>query len=669
MSSDNPDNPAATAPPSTARVDSGGWPSTPSKLRYAQNRASAASGELKRNRRRLKQAAAETAAAPPRQPLHWRVVFTGLLLFCLFLTYFNLSSHHLPQGAGPDFVHNDDISNFIYENNRLAVLPDDESSLRFTHYGGTRALRPPLSFMTSAMVAKLFNPKDTKELRKAFRKGSALLMSVTVLLGFVALWIYFNSIPIALAGALLMGLMPQFSFIASYNNDDASAILSGTLMLLAMIGVFKRGVNFKTLCLLGLAAGVTIISKQSGWIMFPSVVAFLLLFVLRHLSKAILPAIVALAITLCVGGWWIVFNISHYGLDDPLAQKITKTTAAKHTRFAEDRVLGYRAQGVGFSQLVFENHDAFMTKTLRSTVGNLDWLRLPVGPNHYRFYLLLFCIGIAAWLTRLLALVLPGAAVAPRPLLFESILVSALVVQFLAYVWINVNNDIQTQGKYLLPVLMAAIVLSLSGVAHLARLLAKLFNSVGFDRIELSRQSLVTATMVLVSVVAATMHYDSLKSYVLPYYRPAFYSEKLEKVDVGPFAFIDLNAIESSDRHQIDQISVNPAGAMQFTATGADPWFVMPAKHCAGARDNSLVRVTIESSINSTLTVYWDDGGGFNERNKSQHRYRPGIVELHVWIGPRACRQLRVDPATHPGTFTIHNLSVATLNVSKYRRD
>lgn len=670
MSVDKPSNHSATTVTTATESRSNRWPTAKDSLRYSQTRASAANGDSHRTRRRAKKApVAGTSVSQQHKPVRWRVVFTGLLLFTFFLTYYNLSSHHLPQGAGPDFVHNDDISNFIYENNRLAVLPDDEANLRFTHYGGTRALRPPLSFVTSAMVAKLFNPKDTKELRKAFRKGSALLMSLSIALGFVALLLYFNSLAIALTGSLLMGLMPQFAFIGSYNNDDASAIFSGTLMLLTMVALYRKGVNFRTLCLLGLATGITIISKQSGWILFPTVVVFLLLFVLRQLPKAIGPTIAAIAIALCVGGWWIAFNVSHYGLDDPLLQKITKTTAAKHTRFAQDRVLGYKAQDVGFSELVLDNHDDFMTKTLRSTVGNLDWLRLQVGPNHYRFYLLLFCIGIGAWLIRLVSLVLPGTTVEPRTLLFESILIGALGFQFLAYVWINVNNDIQTQGKYLLPVLLAAIILGLSGVLHVTRLLTRFLNYIGFYKIELNRRALSATTMIVVSLVTAAMHYDSLVSYVLPYYRPAFFSARLSPLEVGPFTTIDLSKATSTDQHHIDQISVTNTGAMEFTATGADPWFVIPTKNCAGARDNTLVRITIESSINSTLSIYWDDGGGFSETNKGQHRYKAGLTELHVWIGPRACRQLRIDPAAHAGDFVIHNLSVATVDVSNRRRD
>jgi len=478
----------------------------------------------------------------------WRVVFVAWLLFTVFLTYFNMSSNHLPRGAGPDAVHNDDISNFIYEKHRLAVLPDDEAALLFTRYGGTRALRPPLAFVTSAVVASLFEANDTQELRKLFRKGSALLVSIAIVCGFFALWIYFQNLGVAVAGALLMGLMPQISFIASYNNDDSSAILAGTLILLSMVAVYRHGVGWKTLLLFGFSAGITIISKQSGWILFPTVVVFLLLFVVRDLTKAIAPTLAAIAVMLAVGGWWIAFNVTHYGIDDPLLNKVTRETAEKHSRFDPNLVLGYQAQEAGFQELVFRNHDQFMTKTLHSTVGHLDWLRLKVSTGHYGFYLALFVLGLFIWLARLLSLVLPGAPADGRRLLFESVCVLAMLIQFTAYVWINIHNDIQTQGKYLLPVTLAAMIIIFSGIDTIGRLVAGLIRSAGDPSLRFNHATVFACLIAGVGLCAGALHYDSLKSYVLPFYKPAFYAEPLEPIELGSFVPISLQASSIGDQ-------------------------------------------------------------------------------------------------------------------------
>lgn len=656
MSTDPPDNVPASVADQHPRPQR--WPRVPGK-----NTASRIGSEATDSQRPVDNEQRENArtAGSSRTRFRWRPVLISWVLFTAFLTYFNLTSDHLRQGAGPDSVHNDDATNFIYENNRLAVLPDDEEQLLFTRYGGTRALRPPLAFVTSAYVARLFDPADTRELRKTFRKGSALLMSIAVVVCFLALWVYFENLLLATSGALIVGLMPQFSFIASYNNDDCSAIVAGSLMFMALVALFRRGINLRTMCLLGLASGITIISKQSAWILFPTVAIFLILFVLRDAAKSPGPVLLSVLIMLMAGGWWIAFNISNYGIDDPLLQKITRETADRHSRFSQDKVLGYQAHGVGMKELVVDNHDFFMTKTLRSTIGNLDWLRLPVGVNHYRFYLLLFSIGIVAWLLRMLALVLPGAPSNPRAMLFESILVFALLFQFAAYVWININNDIQTQGKYLLPVLLAALILSMRGLQSLSQLIARFLSFIDLNRFEFSQRTLIGMMMIGIGAVAMAMHYDALKSYILPYYRPAFYSPPLTEVVVGEFTKISLDDVSIGTTHQMNQIEFNERGGLKFTASGTDPWFIPDIENCAGAQDNSLLRVRINAELASTLAVYWDDGDGFSESNKSVIKYQAGNTELHVWIGPRACNRLRIDPSVNAGEFRINALGVATL--------
>ena len=270
----------------------------------------------------------------------------------------------LPHGAGPDWKSNTDVTKFIYEHGRLAVLPDDEESLHFTVYGGTRALRPPLSYLVSAGTAKVlsFTSLDSHTL---FRKGSALLCALAVALTFYALSIYFNSYGIGILGATLIGLMPQFTFIASYNNDDSGAIFSATLMLAALMRIYRYGVSNTNAILIGLASGLVVLSKMSAWLLMPFVIVFLIIFFRAPVRSFLRYAAIAGVVFILSGGWWFAFNVYHYGIDDPLQKKITNTLIEQHRRLPPDAGVGFAAQGIGFYELLIENYKNFSVR-LRS---------------------------------------------------------------------------------------------------------------------------------------------------------------------------------------------------------------------------------------------------------------------------------------------------------------
>jgi len=594
-------------------------------------------------------------------PSGWGLAGIGWALFIVFLTYFNITSNLLPYGAGPDYAAHDDASRFIYRHGRLAVLPQDEDKLKFTPYGGTRVLRPPLSYMLSAKLAKLLDNGETRQ-EILFRKSSALLSALSV---FVIFWcgiVYFSSVSLALLGAGLVGLLPQFTFIASYNNDDAGAIFSMSLMLLAMVIVLRRGSNWKTLGFMGFAAGMVILTKQSAWLIAPTVGLFALFFILRHLPRVIGPIIVGLLVAALSGGWWIAKNIRDYGPHDPLLQKTVKEVAERHSRFSEDRKFGYAANGVSAVDLL-RNHRSFLTATAISTVGNLDWLRLRVGKMTYWFYYALAGIGALYFLARLLSLVLPGELRRPGDLVFETLLVAALVFQFAMYMWANLYNDIQVQGKYLLPAVGIITLLSLAGLRMLGELLAHVMRRTGLQDITITPRFLATAACIALLATTALLHRNSLMNYVLPFYQPNFYKEPLRQVTLKAFVPISLEPSGFLASNQIDDAKLLARDRLSFESTGGDPWFVPRVHKCAGAQDNSLVRISLKAPAKGRFTVYWDDGDGFGQHNRSSVRYGTGSQELHIWIAPRDCRKLRFDPGVAQGRYVIEQIAVAQVDI------
>ena len=122
----------------------------------------------------------------------------------------------------------------------------------------------------------------------------------------------------------------------------------------------------------------------------------------------------------------------------------------------------YQGRGISAYDLIILNADNFITKTFASTIGHLDWLRILISNFTYTFYLiiLLFAslsipliITAKLYCKRSIKLRLPSA------LFLNIILILIIIFQFTAFVWTNLVNDIQAQGKYLLPVILPLIIL------------------------------------------------------------------------------------------------------------------------------------------------------------------------------------------------------------------
>jgi len=245
---------------------------------------------------------------------------------------------------------------------------------------------------------------------------------------------------------------------------------------------------------------------------------------------------------------------------------------------------------------------------------------------------------------------------------FESVLVFAIGFQFYMYLWTNMYNDIQIQGKYLLPVVGALLILSLGALRSAGALVWATADRAGVGRISVTSGGLGLAAVLALIGTTLALHRDSLVNHVLPFYKPAFYDEPLRKISVKPFKHVPIDPASFKAVNQIQSAKLE-GKRLTIESSGTDPWFVPDLKDCAGAKDNTLVRVRLTAPKPGRFTIYWDDGNGFSDSAKSQVRYDSGRQELHVWIAPRSCQQLRFDPAIAPGEYIIHRISLAQVDI------
>ncbi|RTZ61399.1 MAG: hypothetical protein DSZ33_01085 [Gammaproteobacteria bacterium] len=593
-----------------------------------------------------------------------KTLFLTLAVFVGFFSYFNWTSEVLPLGSGLDFSSHDDIVRFIYQHGRLAVFPEDEDQLKYTVYGSTRALRPPMAYFVSAALARLqhFALLNTdgslsQDARLAFRKGSVLLGSLALAVGFYALFVYFNSLNKALIGVLLAGLMPQFTFIASYNNDDSGAIFSATLLILALILIFRRGPGWRNIMLLGLSGGLVILSKQTAWLLAPSVLFFLALFVRIPLKNGTVKAAAVLVLAMLGGGWWLLWNIYHYGLHDPFLFHLTQSLAEKYQRFSGHAPRGYHARGIGMPELLL-NRDGFLTKTFVSTVGNLDWLRLRVAPAVYWVYKAVVLIAggwfVFATFNRIRARRVMDRD-EKREYAFQALLFFMLAFQFFMYMVVNEYNDIQLQGKYLIPVWLPLVILFLAGATNISEFVVNKMSceKCGHLTVHLPRTALVW----VFAAVILLLHLFSLFYYVAP-----FYGRVQHEMVVYPFEPVKL-PVKGAFLHDIANLEQRGEGFV-FESTGDDPFLVLGERFCRKMRGNRLVRVKMRSETSGRLGLTIIERKG-EQGHSTQTRFSIGENELYLGVSSRTCQLIRFDFGRYPGKFVIDQLATARIDIDK----
>ena len=526
----------------------------------------------------------------------------ALTAFILATIYFGFTASYLPVGAGPDVYANYSAVAFYSKYKRLAVFPEDENraEIDYTPYGTTRLLRPPLSFLVSALLAPV-SPLGEKASRSvvgskawhlAARTGSVVLCALTVAFVYLGLYWYFGNIWYAVIGSALTGLLPQFTFIASHLNDDSSAIFSATMLFVALILIYQRRLKLPTIVFLGLSVGLVLVSKLSAWLVLPTAgLAFLLFF--RIEKKRWLPCgLILITMTIIGGGWWPLFNMSHYGIDDFRAATIQREIAKKHRTLKTFQGRGFIAQGIGFYQLGIKNHKNFIGASLKSTIGNLGRLELRLSSVQYTPYYAVLILAVLYYLMRLLFVSVRcwtgmQEATDTRRFIFETLLVGAIVFQVLAYTYRNVYHDIQVQGKYLLPIILPLLVLFLAATRVMGHTFATWLRATGLRSIVLQSHNILQAMALLCVFAFGLAHLDGILRYVRPFYFPFPYSLK-----IGNFEFLDLDQALWMELHKDISITIQD-GAWQIQSTGEDPQLVLPGHICDRYGKNFLVRVDL----------------------------------------------------------------------------
>lgn len=573
-------------------------------------------------------------------------VFKILTVFAsvLLIVYFGTLSEFLPRHGGPDEGAHKGAAAFIYENNRLPVYPQDRDELHYTPYGTTRSFRPPLIYISTAIVqevADFFN----LSFDFPFRKANAIFGGLTFLILTLAIFIYTRSrwLALILSGGFI--LMPQASFIYSYLNNEGAAFLASSLILLSVVLLLKRGVTTRTLLFFGMACGILSLSKLSAWAFSFPVFLFALYLIFSSGFRRLQSFLTITVSFLVVGGWRIIFNVFHHGIENPFNWILEDEITRKHTIVDWSLIPNHSKLGHGYLDLL-SNINSFLSDTFYSTVGRIDWLILEFGPLQYILYGASFALMALSILLLAFARSKENSAGPNLNLWFEVSIVAGAFLLFFLYLYFNLYNDMQHQGKYIMPALPGLVLI-----------LASMINRMIFRRSWwLSRPALSTGTGVFFVVLISYTHFQAVYKYVISFYHSSFYVS--QQAEFKALAFDEFKEIRTNNV----EYELLSDKTLQYKISGADPWVLfVPRSPLSSSTGAVVIKLDIVAPHYGKYELYWNSGSGMAQANRVEGVVSEGENHIYRILPAGSIVKFRFDYGNPDEEVQLSRLAYAEL--------
>ncbi|MDD5110561.1 MAG: hypothetical protein PHI63_05115 [Patescibacteria group bacterium] len=163
----------------------------------------------------------------------------------------------LPYDAGPDERRRYDAILHMYQTGRAPRYPAETND----HY----LIKPVLGYRISAYLAHLV-PGDLPLFRK-FRLGSVLVSGLAIACAYAAvrnLWPREHGMAVAIT--TMFAFHPQFLFIGSYFNADAYTVMVNTALFFLLAVIHRRGaLQTATALALGAVLGLLFLGRENGY--------------------------------------------------------------------------------------------------------------------------------------------------------------------------------------------------------------------------------------------------------------------------------------------------------------------------------------------------------------------------------------------------------------------
>lgn len=573
-----------------------------------------------------------------------RLTLIAAIIFIAALVFYVYAALNLPTLFNLDNQNNYAATRYISEHYKIPVVEIGDEDITFTEIGTTRSLRPPFTYIVSALVANFTtNFVDDSVLR--LRLGSPLLGALTITIIFTGFYLAFSHIGLALFGSLSIALLPKFVFLASSNNDDIGAILSVSVLFTSVLGAIKYRNNIWPLIALAFSFGLVLQTKYTAWLTLPwfGLVCIFLVKPIWHKVFKVLPLLVLVFIA--AGGWWVIFNIANYGIDDPTALRHA-SEIQRSLNSIEPNQQGYASEGVGVLDLL-SNHDQFLSKSYRSLIGYLEWLELDLSKSTYFFYGIIFLVGV-------IAVTLQRPAAHKKTSYLDYLILMMLLSQLMFYLHHNWLRDIQPQARYVLPMIMPLVYLFLRWIDQIpSKAIQLTINERTF-----TSQTVLSFALCLLSAII--FHY-SWAQHITPIYqtKPYFTSiNNVQEIDInGVFSVISSS---STTYEFIDN-------SFKIERTSLEPSTLeLDESLCKTLPINAVILVDVFASTKGSFSLGLEQRNSQRYNNIIWHPFPAGNSTASLSLNSLNCTGAKITLSKNTYGLSLSNLRIGELKIHQH---
>ena len=424
-------------------------------------------------------------------------------LFCYYLIW----TVSQPYNSCPDEKMKWDICKYIAEHNSI---PDGrDESIRDSAWGISYAFQPILTYMMCAVFVKIASIFTTQQfaLVVAARLVSTISMTLTIYFVIkIANKLFKDKGIYKYLFIVFIAFQPITAFLASYINNDSTAILAISMIIYLWILGLESNWKTKHCILLGGAVGFCALTYYNAY-------GYILCSVLICLSSAVLnkmdakeiakKALIVVSVAFAVAGWWFVRNAIIYD-GDILGTKTQNEYGDKYALEKYKPSVRKTPENSNESILHMLNEDAWAKTTVKSFVGIFGYQNILMSNKIYYLYLSLWLIGGLGCLLKFKDLFIYKKEEKSKYIL-NYIFVIAIIIPILLSIIYSYTSDFQPQGRYIMGIIIPFMYFVANGIQTMLE---------KFIKSEKIRNIIIIMIMLLIIAIS----FKAIFSYVIPAY-------------------------------------------------------------------------------------------------------------------------------------------------------
>ena len=434
-----------------------------------------------------------------------KIIMTIFLigLFCYYLIW----TVSQPYNSCPDEKMKWDICKYIAEHNSI---PDGrDESIRDSAWGISYAFQPILTYMICAVFVKIASIFTTQQfaLVVAARLVSTISMTLTIYFVIkIANKLFKDKGIYKYLFIVFIAFQPITAFLASYINNDSTAILAISMIIYLWILGLESNWKTKHCILLGGAVGFCALTYYNAY-------GYILCSVLICLSSAVLnkmdakeiakKALIVASVAFAVAGWWFVRNAIIYD-GDILGTKTQNEYGDKYALEKYKPSVRKTPENSNESIWHMLNEDAWANTTAKSFVGIFGYHSILMSNKIYYSYLSLWLIGGLGCLLKFKDLFIYKKEEKSKYIL-NYIFVIAIIIPILLSIIYSYTSDFQPQGRYIMGIIIPFMYFVVNGIQTMLE---------KFIKSEKIRNIIIIMIMLLIIAIS----FKAIFSYVIPAY-------------------------------------------------------------------------------------------------------------------------------------------------------